>query len=251
MKKIILLLLILLNFSCSNNTNVADSNCNSESPQYFVTINNQVWTSKNLDVTTYCDGTIIPQVESNNGTSDEWINLRTGAWTYVKNCNCGASYIYSTTELHSFGKLYNWYALAGIHDQDPNTPNKKLVPDGWRIPTLNDFNILFSNNTSASLRTTGITSNGSGLWMNSTNMILGTNTTGFSALPAGFKAITNLGNQNGGYGNAGYYAYFWTSDFSNEKAKNVVISTRSIPNEFETQETDFRAGFSVRLIKSQ
>ena len=32
-------------------------------------------------------------------------------------------------------RLYNWYAVAGIHDTDPNTPNKEFAPEGWHVPT--------------------------------------------------------------------------------------------------------------------
>ena len=35
----------------------------------------------------------------------------------------------------SKGKLYNWYAVIGIHDNDENTPNKEFAPEGWRRPT--------------------------------------------------------------------------------------------------------------------
>lgn len=261
MKKLLLLSLIFM-VSCSSesvnkdeeNINEPIASCFTIQPEDYVTIGNQVWSTKNLDVTTYCDGTEIPQVESDVNNYNEWINLKTGAWTYAKNCNCGASYAFSESELHSFGKLYNWYAVAGIHDEDPNTPNKQLSPDGWLIPTLEEFNILFSNNDAPSLRTTGTTEDGSGLWIVRMNNggDLGTNTTGFSALPAGFKSSVGNANQNGGYGNTGYYQYFWTSDLLlNNKANNVVISTFPEPNDFTTQDTDLRVGLSVRLIKSQ
>ena len=67
---------------------------------------------------TYRDGTIIPEVSDNT----EWANLTTGAWKYTTHG--------STTE-----KLYNWYAVMGIHDTDPNTPNKEFAPVGWHVPS--------------------------------------------------------------------------------------------------------------------
>ena len=60
----------------------------------------------------------IPQVTD----ATEWANLTTGAWCYYDNDP-------------SKGKLYNWYAIAGIHDNDENTPNKELAPEGWHVPT--------------------------------------------------------------------------------------------------------------------
>ena len=32
-------------------------------------------------------------------------------------------------------KIYNWYAVAGIHDNDPFTSNKEFAPEGWHVPT--------------------------------------------------------------------------------------------------------------------
>ena len=82
----------------NNDDNYDDtSSCVSE-VQNYVTIGTQIWSTNNLDVTTYCDGTEIPQVESDVNNYSEWSNLTTGAWTYAKNCNCGASYNFSESE---------------------------------------------------------------------------------------------------------------------------------------------------------
>jgi uncharacterized protein (TIGR02145 family) len=94
-----------------------------------ITIGTQVWTNKNLDVTTYRDGTPIPQVTDPNA----WVNLTTGAWCYYNNDPANGVI---------YGKLYNWYAVAGIHDTDPNTPNKILAPLGWHVPTKTETKYL-------------------------------------------------------------------------------------------------------------
>lgn len=90
-----------------------------------VTICKQVWATKNLDVTTYMDGTPIPQVTDPTA----WANLTTGAWCYYNNLAASNA---------TYGKLYNWYAVAGIYDAaslaNP-TLRKKLAPTGWHIPT--------------------------------------------------------------------------------------------------------------------
>ena len=84
----------------------------------YLTYKDQVWTVKNAEIETYRDGTPIPQVTDNT----EWSNLTTGAWCYYNNDP-------------SKGKLYNWYAVAGIHDNDENTPNKEFAPEGWHVPS--------------------------------------------------------------------------------------------------------------------
>jgi hypothetical protein len=79
-----------------------------------VIIGTQEWTVKNLDVSTYRNGDIIPEVKD----PKKWANLKTGAWCYYNNDpKNGAIY----------GKLYNWYAV-----NDP----RGLAPEGFRIPTI-------------------------------------------------------------------------------------------------------------------
>ena len=92
----------------------------------YLPYGNQIWTVDNAKVTTYRDGTIIPQVTD----PEEWSSLITGAWTYYNN---------DPTK----GKLYNWYAVMGIHDTDPSTPNKEFAPEGWHIPSENEWNNLY------------------------------------------------------------------------------------------------------------
>ena len=84
----------------------------------YITYGDQVWTVDNAEMVTYRDGTEIPQVTSNG----VWADTTTGAWCYYNN---------DPTK----PKLYNWYAVAGIHDTDPNTPNKEFAPEGWHVPT--------------------------------------------------------------------------------------------------------------------
>mgnify|MGYP001442016410 CR=1 FL=1 len=84
----------------------------------YITYGTQIWTVENAEMVTYRDGTPIPQVTDNT----EWENLTTGAWAYFNN---------DPTK----PRLYNWFAVMGIHDTDPNTPNKEFAPEGWHVPT--------------------------------------------------------------------------------------------------------------------
>ena len=52
---------------------------------------------------------------------DVWESLTTGAWCYYENDE-------------TKGKLYNWYAVMGIHDAIETTPNKEFAPEGWHVP---------------------------------------------------------------------------------------------------------------------
>ena len=85
-----------------------------------VAICQPVWTTKNLDVTTYRNGTPIPQVTS----ATAWANLTTGAWCYYNNDPANNAV---------YGKLYNWYAVAEIYyTASLSNPalRKKLAPNG-------------------------------------------------------------------------------------------------------------------------
>ncbi|MGB2013749.1 MAG: FISUMP domain-containing protein [Flavobacteriaceae bacterium] len=122
-----------------NYTPVIDIDGNSYN---YAAYGDQVWTVKSAEMVTYRDGTTIPQVTD----TTEWANLTTGAWCYYDNDP-------------SKGKLYNWYAVAGIHDNDENTPNKELAPEGWHVPTDAEWteleNFLIANGYNYDGTTTG------------------------------------------------------------------------------------------------
>ncbi len=87
-----------------------------------VVICNQEWTNKNLDVTAYRNGDIIPQVTN----KAQWDTIKTGAWCY---------YNFSPTNTigNEYGKYYNWYAV-----NDP----RGLAPFGWHIPCDSEWTLL-------------------------------------------------------------------------------------------------------------
>jgi uncharacterized protein (TIGR02145 family) len=141
MKKLILLSALVIftcsNFSCKNTNGKSRSKSDN-----YLTYGDQVWTVENAEMVTYRDGTEIPQITD----PTEWENLTTGAWCYYDN---------DPTK----GKLYNWYAVAGIHDNDPNTPNKELAPENWHVPSDAEWttleNYLIANGYNYDGTTTG------------------------------------------------------------------------------------------------
>ena len=116
MKKLLLLSAFLI-FACSYGQGeqlYADGTATDQDGNTFEWINysTQDWAIENAELVTYRDGTPIPQVTN----PAEWQNLTTGAWCYYNNDP-------------SKGKLYNWYAVAGIHDNEDTTPNKEFAPE--------------------------------------------------------------------------------------------------------------------------
>jgi len=81
-----------------------------------VTIGTQDWSTKNLDVSTFRNGDVIPEARS----KEEWEAANASkqpAWCYYENDPINGL---------EFGKLYNWYAVS-----DP----RGLAPVGWHVPT--------------------------------------------------------------------------------------------------------------------
>ena len=85
-----------------------------------VVIGNQEWMKKNLDVSMYRNGDLIPEVKD----KQEWINLTTGAWCYYNNDSQNGKL---------YGKLYNWYAV---------NDSRGLAPEGFHVPTIDELNII-------------------------------------------------------------------------------------------------------------
>ena len=87
-------------------------------------IGDLVWTITNADHSNYRDGTPIPHITD----LDEWNTTTTGAYTYL-----------NQDESLGYGKIYNWYAIIGKHDNDQSTENKVFAPIGWRVPTRTNW----------------------------------------------------------------------------------------------------------------
>jgi uncharacterized protein (TIGR02145 family) len=149
-----------------------------------VTIGTQIWSGTDLDLTTYRDGTPIPQVTD----PTQWANLTTGAWCYYNN---------DPTNNATYRKLYNWYAVAGIHDNDPNTPNKILAPLGWHVPTDAEWTILTNFLGGESIAGGKMKVPGNYYWFN--NDPDSSNISGFNALPGGNRSGTFSGLNSRGY----------------------------------------------------
>ena len=192
-----------------------------------VTIGTQVWATVNLDVTTYRDGTTIPQVTD----PTQWSNLTTGAWCYYNNNSSSGT---------TYGKLYNWYAVAGIHDADPNTPNKVLAPTGWHLPTDAEWTTL--TNTLGGIIVAGgkLKATGTSLW--DTPNTDATNSSGFSGLPGGGRSY------NGTFTYVGTYGYWWSSSQGNISSAWLRYLAWNFGDAVSFNGNK-RHGFSVRCLR--
>ena len=163
----IFLVLTISSYSQTFGNGVTDIDGN----QYnSVIIGTQEWQKENLNVSKYTDGTIIPEVTD----PTTWASLTTGAWCYYNNDPANEAV---------YGKLYNWYAVAGIHDNDPNTPNKILAPIGWHVPSDIEWTILVTNLGGETVAGGKMKTIGTQHWLSPN--VGATNDSGFSGLPGG------------------------------------------------------------------
>jgi uncharacterized protein (TIGR02145 family) len=192
-----------------------------------VTIGTQIWSTTNLDVTTYRDGTPIPQVTDPTA----WAALTTGAWCYYNN---------TTSNGTTYGKLYNWYAVAGIHDTDPNTPNKILAPQGWHVPSDTEWTTLTTFLGGESVAGGKMKSTGTSLWLSPN--LGATNLSGFTGLPGGCRPPSGI------FDNIGYDGFWWSSsEFGNLDAWYVKLGySDTNANKLNYNKKD---GFSIRCLK--
>lgn len=193
----------------------------------IVTIGKQEWMKENLNVDKFRNGDPIPQAK----TVSEWLKAgKNGqpAWCYYNNDPANGA---------KYAKLYNWYAV-----NDP----RGLAPIGWRIPSDDDWGALTkylggSDNASIKIKTTFA-------WQRAN----GTNESGFSGLPGGFRS------DSGSFENIGKSARWWSSTETNKDFEGfILIQTSSRDLDFNDVDV-YNAGnsgkgrgMSVRCLRDE
>ena len=183
-----------------------------------VTICNQIWTTKNLDVTTYRNGDAIPQVTD----STQWANLTTGAWCYINN-NAANGPIY--------GKLYNWYAV-----NDP----RGLAPQGWHVPSEVEWTTLETCLGGSSVAGGAMKEAGLMHWLSPNTGA--TNSSLFTALPGGSRSYI------GAFDGLGYFGAWWSStELSTTTASDRYVDDHS--SYLDSYNYNKKNGYSVRCLR--
>ena len=196
-----------------------------------VKIGKQEWFAENLKTSVYRNGDTIPADLSRS----QWMST-----------NGGASAIYEGEV------LYNWYAVNDV---------RCLCPSGWHVPTDREWlvmtDILGGESVAGNKMKTTFG------WENQGN---GTNSSGFSGLPAGFQSADGYSVQ------AGKSGFWWSSTpgstaFGSTGLKDAFgVLIQSPPDNYDDANGWFRilspgsekvyrhfsylrAGYSVRCVK--
>jgi uncharacterized protein (TIGR02145 family) len=187
-----------------------------------VPIGHQVWMAENLKTSKLNDGTEIPLIINNA----EWMNLLTPAYCWFDNND--------TLYANIYGAYYNWFAVS----------TGKLCPAGWHVPSDSEWQILVNFLGGSSIAGSKIKETGTNNWATSNKDA--TNTSGFTALPAGMR-----GSQDGTFSGQGIYGGWWSNTELNTSPLGAAWSRwihadTSVVTRSEIFKID---GFSVRCVE--
>ncbi|MFK8059925.1 MAG: fibrobacter succinogenes major paralogous domain-containing protein [Polaribacter sp.] len=251
MKKLkfpLLVLFTLFLFQCSNDDSSSQEEAQPETltdadgnVYNTIKMGNQIWMLENLKTTKYNDGTPITfydfGIHANNwgATGSNFNSVGFYKWADTSDLS---DVIDEELPFDYYGAMYNHFAIE----------SGKLAPEGWRIPTKEDFEELenfvasqgFAGNEATALKTV------SG-WLPSTGG--GTNDFGFNALPNGYV-------NTGGTSTLGNGVCTWaTSDVIEQGT--VISSNRRVFVRLSDgasivyEESSIKLGAGIRCIKIQ
>ncbi len=186
-----------------------------------VKIGEQVWMAENLKVSRYNDGTLIPLVN----TPQTWSMLSTGA-------RCLND---TLAPVNEYGYLYNHRAVQ----------SNKLAPVGWHVPSQTEYltllDSLSTTNQTEDMLLSRLKEAGAAHWL--FDYANGTNISGFTALPGGYRSST------GEVFNIGAVAMWWTVSKGPDENNASYYNLRIEPYSVYTDQSDLNNGLSVRCLK--
>lgn len=182
-----------------------------------ITIGTQDWLFENLRTTRLNDGTAIQHVP---GIS---------AWAAATN----AAYCWYNNDVASkedYGALYNWKTVS----------TGKLCPRGWHVPTDAEWTVLTDYLGGVAGAAYKVKENGTAHWLTTTAQV--TNSSGFTALPGGYRDYSGQFDRQGSIG------YWWTAteeNTGNAWYRSVFENYDEVYGSF----TNKSFGYSVRCIR--
>jgi uncharacterized protein (TIGR02145 family) len=189
-----------------------------------ITVNGREWMAENLNVGHFQNGDQIFIVEEDNGWAGSILQPYSCYYDNIATIAC------------PYGRIYNFYAVT-----DP----RELCPVGWHVPDNFEWSLLgnaFGGSSAAggALKTDGTVEEGTSLWYAPNTGA--TNSSGFSAVPGGYRS------QFGFYTQKGYGAYYWAGQSAGSN-DGWFSQLRNDSNSLQGNIFDGRFGASVRCIR--
>jgi len=200
-----------------------------------VKIGEQFWATSNLDITTTCTGTVIPNVTDGATWATSQTLYDNASGSVYDKTKAAAMWDYYDSDPQNgaiCGKLYNWYA-ASLIQQDIDAYNLANPTGhwGWHVPSQAEFETLRTSLGGEAVAGGKMKVEGLDYWSSEN----ASNSSGFSGVGAGTIIASTF-----------YFlkarTYFWSSDSYNGTAVHQnetfdIVSTSSVN------------GSSIRLIK--
>jgi uncharacterized protein (TIGR02145 family) len=178
----------------------------------LVAIGTQCWFAENLRSDNYRNGDAIPGDLNNS----QWTSTGSGAQAVYNN---------DSGSLATYGRLYNWYAV---------NDSRGLCPSGFHVPSDGEWTVLENALGGSSVAGTALKAS-SPAWD-------GTNSSGFSALPGGYRYYGD-----GYFLEQGINGVWWSSSPFGTYAWFRYLSSG---NSNVYRDSDLtRYGFSVRCVR--
>jgi len=208
-----------------------------------IQIGDQVWMAENLKSVRYSDGVSIPFAES----VDEWMALSADSRGYC-------FYDNSQLAFSTYGALYTWPAAMNSVDSSniENNAVQGVCPSGWHLPgnaewiqlevQLGMSELLAKDEGWHGWDEGGMLKEpGTSLWVEPN--LFATNSSGFSAIPGGFRDTLGI------YRSGGSYTAFWSSTGGDDEVA-WLMGLHAGRGEILREKYPVKDGYSVRCIKN-
>lgn len=192
-----------------------------------VSIGNQVWLQENLKVTHFNNGDSIPIIKMDS----VWRNLSSAAY-----CN----YDNDLGNVQSYGRLYNGYVAID---------NRNVCPLNWHVPSMEDWNQLIDYLGGELLSGGKMNEQGNAHWIWTNGSA--TNSSGFTALPAGFRAGSG-GLISGEFTSIRTMCVFWSSSVKIINPDSI-FSLMVYPNDGGVKQVSVenKYGLPIRCVRDK
>ncbi len=207
-----------------------------------IQIGDWVWMAENLRTVHYSNGDPIQRVES----MEDWTGLGSDAKAYC-------FYENSDLAFETYGALYTWAAAMNGEPSIDEIPSgvQGVCPSGWHLPSDSEWKQLESHLGMSDLTANDdgwrgwdeggmLKQTGTSLWLEPNDMA--TNSSGFSALPGGFR------DADGSFQSGGKFTSFWSS-FGYDADGAWLRGLHAWRGELLRDVYPRKNGFSVRCIK--